>query len=91
MTVALTVDHAGTIDFQEDLQILTLLRSKLFRYAVADNRQLPDLPAIGDEIAAGHGADLEDAINDLDTARRGADPVSITIAQWADDLAAPTK
>jgi hypothetical protein len=83
--IALTPDHAEHLDFQEDHDMLKILRTKLFRWAIERNVKLSQqMPAIGDELAA----DLDGMWDDLDEARDGKDAVTREIKKWREELTA---
>ena len=87
MTIAITNDHSDRQDFEEDVHLLQILRTKLFRRAVYANHQLPDLPDI-ESLAGGDTDELAEAIGELEEARQGRDPVTLSLHKWRTELAA---
>src|SRR5215471_2263029 len=71
--------------FLEELELLRINTSRVFRSAVMTEAELPDLPDIEEEVFAAMG-DLEDAFAELDEARDGADHVTAELAKWREEL-----
>lgn len=90
MTPALTADHHEALEFDEDTEMLSILREKLFRRAIDADAKLPTPPDLEPEVIAasiGH-EQLTQAIEELDEALSDDSALAREIAKWAEELAA---
>ena len=77
--------------FSEELQLLAINKTRIFRQAEHERLELPDeMPNIEAQALADVPdlEDIEDAFAELDAARDGEDAVSAEIAKWREELAA---
>lgn len=79
--VAVRVD-ADDLEFTEDYSILRLLYTKLFRRAINADAELPEMPGIEEEVREFFGAELTDAVTDLDDARDGKTDLDWQLSEW---------
>jgi hypothetical protein len=46
--LALTEEHAARLWFEEEMDMLRILRDRIFRAAIQHGAELPDMPDMGD-------------------------------------------
>jgi len=84
---AMTAEHIQRIEFEEDVSILDILRTKVFRHALAahvlNGRLELDL---GPELLEDENDELADAWAELDQARDGKCAVAAEIKKWRLEL-----
>lgn len=75
--------------FSEELQLLGISFSRIFRLAVNLNADLPKMPYFAAELVEEVGEDEVIAMNaELDEAKDGRDHVTAELAKWKEELAA---
>ena len=74
--------------FAEELQLMRITMTRLFRNASTSGQQLPPTVEVEDELATELGEDVTEALTELDEARDGKDAVTAEIAKWREELAA---
>jgi hypothetical protein len=78
--LAITPQRAAHQHFEEELTILAIARTRIFRQAIHADAHLPDMPNLIDH------TQLNDAYTDLNEAARGQDPVTAELAKWRQEL-----
>jgi hypothetical protein len=86
--LAITPERAEHQHFAEELTILAITRTRIFRQAIHTDAHLPDMPNIEiDAWAETLGPDeLDDILAELDEAAQGKDPVTAEILKWRQEL-----
>jgi hypothetical protein len=88
--LALIPERAEHQHFEEELTILAIARTRIFRQAIHTDAHLDDMPNIEiDAWAETLGPDeLDDILAELDQAAQGQDPVTAELAKWRQELEA---
>jgi hypothetical protein len=85
-TPALTAEHAERIEFEEDVSILDILRTKVFRHAIQAHLHGALELDLGPELVDDDNDVLTEAWTELDEARDGKCAVSAEIKKWRLEL-----
>jgi hypothetical protein len=92
--LAIIPERAEHQHFEEELTILAIARTRIFRQAIQQDIHLPDMPHIEGEVLAelfeladdGYEDELDDVRAELDQAAQGQDPVTAEILKWRQEL-----
>jgi hypothetical protein len=86
--LAITPQRAEHQHFEEELTLLAIARTRIFRQAIQQDTHLPDMPNIEiDAWAEVLGPEeLDDILAELDEAAQGQDPVTAELAKWRQEL-----
>jgi hypothetical protein len=81
--LAITPQRAEHQHFEEELTLLAIARTRIFRQAIHTDADLTDMPDLETEL---YCDELGDAYAELDEAAHGQDPVTAEILKWRQEL-----
>jgi fructose-bisphosphate aldolase class 1 len=80
--LAIIPERAEHQHFEEELTLLAIARTRIFRQAIHTDTHLDDMPDLADH------SQLDEAFADLDQAAQGQDSVTAELAKWRQELEA---